>query len=68
VYRPGKAGGKPDSLTRRLEDLPEEGDERLLANQQAILKPHNVTGLALNTLDNGLGLDDQLGLGLGLDD
>ena len=29
VYRPGKAGGKPDSLTRRSEDLPKGGDERL---------------------------------------
>ena len=25
VYRPGKAGGKLDTLTRRLGDLPEEG-------------------------------------------
>lgn len=30
VYRLGKQGVKPDSLTRRLEDLPEEGDKRLL--------------------------------------
>jgi hypothetical protein len=29
VYRPGKQGGKPDALTRRSEDLPKEGDERL---------------------------------------
>jgi len=57
VYRPGKAGGKPDALTRRSGDLPKEGDERLLANQQAVLKPHNVTGLALHALENGLGLD-----------
>ena len=27
VYRPGRAGGKPDALTRRSGDLPEEGDE-----------------------------------------
>ena len=26
TYRPGKAGGKPDALTRRLGDLPKEGD------------------------------------------
>jgi len=67
VYRPGKAGGKPDALTRRSGDLPKEGDERLLANQQAVLKPHNVTGLALHALDNRLGLDDRLGLRLRLD-
>ena len=30
VYRLGKAGGKPDALTRRTEDLPGDGDERLL--------------------------------------
>jgi hypothetical protein len=29
LYRPGKQGGKPDALTRRSEDLPKEGDERL---------------------------------------
>ncbi len=28
-YRPGKAGGKPDALTRRSGDLPKEGDEHL---------------------------------------
>jgi len=50
VYRPGKAGGKPDALTRRSGDLPKEGDERLLANQQAVLKPHNMTDLALHSL------------------
>lgn len=30
TYRPGKQGAKPDALTRRSEDLPKEGDERLL--------------------------------------
>jgi hypothetical protein len=30
VYWPGKQSVKPDSLTRRSEDLPKEGDERLL--------------------------------------
>ena len=27
IYRPGKAGGKPDALTRRSGDLPKEGDK-----------------------------------------
>jgi len=27
VYRPGKAGAKPDSLTQRAGDLPKEGDK-----------------------------------------
>lgn len=42
VYRPGKAGAKPDALTRRPRDLPKEGDERLVHQQQVILKPHNL--------------------------
>jgi len=42
VYRPGKAGGKPDALTRRSGDFPKEGDERLLTNRHAVLKPQNL--------------------------
>ena len=41
-YRPGKLGGKPDSLTRRSGDLPREGDERLTQRFQALLKPANL--------------------------
>ena len=44
VYRPGKAGGKPDALTRRSGDLPKVGDasdERNNYQHQVILKPHN---------------------------
>jgi len=44
IYRPGKAGAKPDALTRRSGDLPhEEGDERLKFQHQVILKPRNLT-------------------------
>jgi hypothetical protein len=42
VYRPRKAGGKPDALTRRSGDLPEGGDQRLIEQQKAVLKPHNL--------------------------
>jgi len=42
TYRPGKAGGKPDALTRRSGDLPKEGDERLITNRHAVLKPWNL--------------------------
>jgi hypothetical protein len=42
VYRPGKAGGKPDALTCRSGALPEGGDERLVKQQKAVLKPHNL--------------------------
>jgi hypothetical protein len=30
VYRPRKAGGKPDALTHRLGDLPQGGDKHLI--------------------------------------
>jgi hypothetical protein len=42
VYRPGKAGGKPHALTHRSGDLPEGGDECLVEQEKAILKPHNL--------------------------
>ena len=41
TYRPGKHGGKPDALTRRSGDLPEEGDETF-KNQMSVLKQHNL--------------------------
>jgi len=40
-YRPGKQGEKPDALTRRSEDLPKEGDERLRHQSQVMLKDQN---------------------------
>ena len=42
MYRPGKLGAKPDALTRRSEDLPKRGDERLKQQLQTVLKPHNL--------------------------
>lgn len=57
VYRPGTAGGKPDALTRRSGDLPEEGDERLMQQQKALLKPHNLPP-QLQIFANGLPDDD----------
>lgn len=41
-YRPGKAGGKPDALTRRSGDLPADGDEHLRHMECALLKSHNL--------------------------
>ena len=41
TYRPRKHGGKPDALTRRSGDLPEEGDETF-KNQMSVLKQHNL--------------------------
>ena len=38
VYRPGIRGGKPDALSRRPENLPEEGAPR---DEQTILKPEH---------------------------
>jgi hypothetical protein len=43
VYRPGKARAKPDSLTRRSGDLPQGGDDRLVEQHKAVLKPHNLS-------------------------
>ncbi len=43
TYRPGKAGGKPDALTRRSGDLPKEGDKsdpRHQHQHQTVLKTH----------------------------
>jgi hypothetical protein len=40
-YRPSKQGEKPDALTRRSEDLPKEGDERLEHQSRTILKREN---------------------------
>jgi hypothetical protein len=42
VYRPSKAGAKPDSLTRRSGDLPQGGDDRLIEQHKAVLKLHNL--------------------------
>lgn len=43
TYRPGKQGGKPDALTRRSGDLPNEGgDERQKILSQTVLKPQNL--------------------------
>ncbi|TKA54567.1 hypothetical protein B0A49_13613 [Cryomyces minteri] len=43
TYRPRKQGGKPDALTRRSGDLPqEEGDKRRQHQWQTVIKPHNL--------------------------
>ena len=42
LYRPGKLGAKPDSLTRRSQDLPGPNDPRLLHQSQVVLKSHNL--------------------------
>jgi len=36
-YRPGREGGKPDTLTRRKADMPQEGDERLTQKARILL-------------------------------
>ena len=42
TFRPGRQGAKPDALTRRSEDLPREGDDRLQHQSQVVLKTHNL--------------------------
>jgi len=36
-FRPGKEGGKPDALTRRKADIPQEEDERLTQKERILL-------------------------------
>jgi len=36
-FQPGKEGGKPDALTRRREDMPQEGDDRLTQKERILL-------------------------------
>src|SRR5690606_26027912 len=57
TYRPGKAGGKPDALTRRSGDLPREGDERLALQHQVVLKPKNLDPAILTLAATGTGMD-----------
>ena len=48
MYRLGKAGGNPDTLTKRFGDLPKEGDthdECTKFQHQVVLKPQNLTEL-----------------------
>jgi len=68
IYRPGKLGAKPNSLTRRSGDLPLEGDKQLTENFHAVMKRHQIL-----QLDAGLGLEErgvglEAGLGLGLEE
>jgi hypothetical protein len=47
TYRPGTQGGKPDALTRRSQDLPEDdNDPRIACLRKAILRANN-TGAAV---------------------
>jgi hypothetical protein len=46
VYRPGTAGGKPDTLTCRSGDLPKAGDDHSLENKTTIIKPKNILQLS----------------------
>jgi hypothetical protein len=58
VYCPGKASGKPDSLTHRSGDLPQGGDECLIEQLKAVLKlqnlPNNLPHPSANSLPNNL--------------
>ena len=42
-FRPGKEGGKPDALTRRKADMPQEGDERLTQKERILLPQKNTS-------------------------
>ena len=50
-FRPGKLGGKPNALTKRSDDLPKEGNERIKQMQQTVLKEHNLDPAIKSNLD-----------------
>jgi hypothetical protein len=50
IYRPGKQGEKPDTLTRRSEDLLKEGDERLQHQSRVVLKKENFENRDLRSI------------------
>ena len=52
VFRPGKHNGKADALTRRSEDLPEEGDG-LSRPVQALIPLEKFTLSAISTENEG---------------
>ena len=57
AFRPGKQGGKPDSLTRRSQDLPKDSsDDRIQFLNQALLKEQHLT--EIRALDPGLSNDN----------
>jgi len=70
VYRPGKVGAKPGSLTRRSRDLPKEGNKRLTENFHAVKKPPQILqleaglGLGLRLAERSARFEDGDGLGL----
>jgi hypothetical protein len=47
IYRSKKQEAKPNALIRRLKDLPKEGDERLLHQNQVVLKKANFNNFLL---------------------
>lgn len=60
IYRPEKQGGKPDALTRRSSDLPQDDrDERQEHQNQIVLKPDNLSPGMLPVSINQAALDPQ---------
>lgn len=50
IYRPGNFGVKPDALTRRSQDLPNEGDERLQHQSQSVIRRESLEGFPASFL------------------
>jgi len=44
-YRPGKLAGRPDALSRREQDMPADGDERLRFREKRLLDPSIMKGI-----------------------
>lgn len=62
-YRPGKEGGLPDALTRRDQDLPKEGDERLDYRMAQLIPDGMVQGNAIRMAPMACSLFPKPGLG-----
>jgi hypothetical protein len=43
MFRPGRAGAKPDTLTRQPGDLPGPNDEQIIEMEKAVLKSQNLS-------------------------
>ena len=55
-YQPGKEGGKPDTLTRRTMDMPEENDKRITQKQRILLpKEQYFEAMKVTKIHNNLG-------------
>ncbi|KAI0997952.1 hypothetical protein K3495_g10241 [Podosphaera aphanis] len=54
-FRKGSESERPDSLSRRDQDKPQEGDARLLSRERQALKPINIDKICVEGLEIAVG-------------